>query len=127
MMGAPFFDAALKTMPAGTSDPEVVKARRVATDQIVIALGMSGKVQQARAYAERAIKSDPEYPLNYYNLACADAEEGKVSEAKIHLQQAFDRKANVIAGETMPDPSKDDSILKLKNNKEFWEFVEGLR
>ena len=88
---------------------------------------MSGRVQQARAYAERAIKLDPDYPLNYYNLACADAEEGNAADAKAHLQQAFDRKANVIPGETMPDPTKDDSILKLQNNKDFWAFVQTLK
>ncbi len=127
MMGAPFLDAAVKHIPAGTTDPEIVNARRIATDQIVIALGMSGQVQQARAYAERSIKLDPDYPLNYYNLACADAEEGKAADAKAHLQQAFDRKANVIPGETMPDPTKDDSILKLRNHADFWAFVQSLK
>jgi tetratricopeptide (TPR) repeat protein len=127
MIGAPFYDAALKAVPEGTSDAEVLKARRIATDNVVIALGMRGDITQARRYAEHGIKTDPGYPINYYNLACADAEEGKASDAKVHLQQAFDRKANVIAGEKMPDPTKDDSIMKLKTNREFWAFVESLR
>jgi len=127
MMGAPFYDAALKQMPQGFPDPEVAMARRVATDQIVIALGMSGKIHEARAYAERGVQVDPDYPINYYNLACADAEEGKAADAKRHLQQAFDRKANVNPGESMPDPTKDDSILKLRKNKEFWDFVQTLK
>jgi hypothetical protein len=42
------------------------------------------------------------------------------------LQQAFDRRANVISGEKMPDPMKDDSILKLRNDKAFWAFVMTL-
>jgi hypothetical protein len=82
MMGAPFYDAALKMMPEGTNDAEVLKARRFATDNVVIALGMRGDITQARRYAEHGIKTDPGYPINYYNLACADAEEGKASEAK---------------------------------------------
>jgi len=41
----------------------------------------------------------------------------------MHLQQAFDRRANVLKGESMPDPTKDDSILKLKKDKAFWAFV----
>jgi hypothetical protein len=65
------------------------------------------------------IAADPDYPINYYNLACADAEQGHASDAKAHLQQAFDRRANVLKGESMPDPSKDDSILKLKKDKTF--------
>lgn len=41
----------------------------------------------------------------------------------MHLQQAFDRRANVLKGESMPDPTKDDSILKLKKDEAFWAFV----
>jgi len=33
----------------------------------------------------------------------------------------------VIRGETMPDPTKDDSFLPYRDNKEFWAFVESLR
>ena len=54
-------------------------------------------------------------------------EQGNATKAKKHLQEAFDRrKEDVIQGETMPDPAKDDSILKLKGNKAFWEFVMSL-
>jgi len=42
------------------------------------------------------------------------------------LQQAFARRAHLLQGESMPDPSKDDSILKLKKNRPFWDFVEKL-
>jgi tetratricopeptide (TPR) repeat protein len=123
---APYYAQALHVMPAAATDPAMVNARRVATDEVVIALGMSGKVEQARSYAERGIAIDPDYPMNYYNLACADAEEGNAAAAKVHLRQAFERKANVIPGERMPNPATDDSILKLRKNKEFWAFVQTL-
>lgn len=74
-----------------------------------------------------AVQADPAYPLNYYNLACADAEEGNAAVAKLHLQQAFDRKANVIPGENLPDPTKDDALLKLKYDNAFLPFVEDLK
>jgi tetratricopeptide (TPR) repeat protein len=119
-LAAPYYDSSLKVMP---NDVSHLTLRRVATDQVVMSLGMTGDLKSSRAYAERAILSDPEYPLNYYNLACADAEEGNATEAKIHLSQAFDRRANVLKGESMPDPTKDDSILKLKRDKAFWAFV----
>ncbi|HEX6770506.1 MAG TPA: hypothetical protein VF126_00675 [Acidobacteriaceae bacterium] len=45
----------------------------------------------------------------------------------MHLQQAFDRKANVIPGESLPDPTQDDSIQKLRGDKAFWAFVEDLQ
>ena len=91
-----------------------------------MALGMNGDLKAGRAAAEKAIAADPDYPINYYNLACADSEKGDAVSAKLHLQQAFDRRQNVIQGESMPDPAKDDSILKLKKNKEFWAFVTSL-
>jgi hypothetical protein len=55
-----------------------------------------------------------------------DAESGDATGAQEHLRQAFDRRANVIKGESMPDPTKDDSILKLKKDKAFWAFVQSL-
>ncbi len=107
-----------------TDDP--LKWQRVATDQASTDYGMSGDLQRSRALNEAAIARDPDYPLYYYNLACADAEEGKAYAAKAHLQQAFARRANTLKGETLPDPAKDDSIQKLRSNKEFWSFVESL-
>lgn len=119
-LAVPYYDSSLKVMPLDASHQTL---RRIATDQLVMSLGMSGDLKNSRAYAERAIAADPDYPLNYYNLACADAEQGNTADAKLHLQQAFDRRANVLKGESMPDPTKDDSILKLKKDKAFWGFV----
>jgi tetratricopeptide (TPR) repeat protein len=121
---APIFADFLKSVP---STKDTLDMRRVATDIVGIDLGMSGKIDEARQLFNQAIKSDPGYPLNYYNLACADAEEGKVADAKVHLQQAFDRKANTLPGEHLPDPTTDDSIQKLKKNQEFWTFVQTLK
>ena len=121
-LAAPYYKEALNTMP---NNPSLLTPRRVATDRLVMSLGMSGDLKNSRAVAEIAIKNDPDYPINYYNLACADAEEGNTNAARIHLQQAFDRRAN-LKGESMPDPTKDDSILKLKKDQEFWKFVLSL-
>jgi hypothetical protein len=122
-LSAPYYKEFLNRLPPG---PQELTMRRVGTDQLVMALGMSGDLKHSRAVAEMAIKDDPDYPLNYYNLACADAESGDAAGAQKHLQQAFDHRANVIRGESMPDPTKDDSILKLKKNKAFWAFVQAL-
>ena len=122
-LAAPYYNSSLDAMPA---DASYLTPRRMATDQLVMALGMSGDLKGSRAVAEKAIASDPDYPINYYNLACADAEKGDAAGARTHLQQAFDRRGNVIQGESMPDPAKDDYILKLKKNKEFWAFVTSL-
>jgi Tfp pilus assembly protein PilF len=128
---APIFEMALVKLK---EDPGIAArmmkdtrtATRVVTDQAGMSYGMSGDIPQARRLFEKAIAEDPDYPLYYYNLACADAEEKNLVGARNHLQQAFARKANVISGENMPDPTKDDSFLPYRDNKEFWAFLESL-
>jgi tetratricopeptide (TPR) repeat protein len=121
---APIYEKSLTLLPA--NDP-TGKWRRVATDQAVMAYGISGDIAKARSLLDHAIKTDPGYPLNYYNLACADAEEGDARAARIHLQQAFDKRGQTIPGESLPDPTQDDSLLKLKKDQAFWTFVEHLQ
>lgn len=122
-LAAPYYKSSLDALP---NDSGSITPRRVVTDQLVMSLGMSGDTKASRALAQKAITSDPDYPINYYNLACLDAEQGNAADAKLHLKQAFDRRANVLKGESMPDPTKDDSILKLKKDSEFWAFVHSL-
>jgi tetratricopeptide (TPR) repeat protein len=122
-LAVPYYDSSLKAMP---HDASTLTQWRIETDQFLVALGVSGDIRNLRAYAEDAIKSDPDYPMNYYNLACADAEQGKAKDARKHLQQAFDLRANVLKGESMPDPTQDEPILKLKKDKDFWNFVLAL-
>jgi len=129
---APMFEAALAKLK---ENPDMAAkmlrdkrtATRVVTDQAGMAYGMSGDLQKARSLFEKAIIEDPDYPMYYYSLACADAEEKNLSGARSHLQQAFARKENAIAGEAMPDPTKDDSFLPYRDNKEFWTFLQSLQ
>jgi tetratricopeptide (TPR) repeat protein len=120
---APIYESALTLVD---SVPESTKWRRVTTDQASMAYGIAGDLKHSRALNEAAILKDPDYPLYYYNLACADAEAGDATAARTHLQQAYSRRANTLPGERLPDASKDDSVLKLKGNKEFWAFVQSL-
>ncbi len=101
--------------------------RRVATDNLGMSLEITGGLDAARAIFLEAIRKDAVYPLYYYNLACADAEQGDAVNARIHLQQAFDRRENVNHGESIPNPATDTSILKLRDNHDFWNFVQTLR
>jgi hypothetical protein len=71
---APIFEMAL-TKLGEDSGANTKTVRRVVTDQAGMAYGMSGDVSKARAIFEKAVASDPDYPMYYYNLACADAEE----------------------------------------------------
>jgi hypothetical protein len=87
---------------------------------------MSGDIPKAGAIFEAASAKDPDYPMYYYNLACADAEGKNLAGARVHLQQAFARKANMISGENMPDPTKEDAFVPYGNDKDFWASVQGL-
>ena len=120
---ARLYESALPLIPSG---PQTLKWRRVAADQAAISYGMAGDLLQSRRVSEASIASDPENPISYYNLACADAESRDADAARRHLQQAFDRRANVLPGESLPDPTTDDSLLRLKSNKDFWTFVTSL-
>lgn len=122
----PRFELALAKLRQHPEGDVTTMTRVVLTDQAGMAYGISGDIKKSRAIFEKALAEDPDYPLYYYNLACDDAEEKNLGAAREHLQRAFDRKAHVLQGEAMPDPTKDDSFTPYRNNKEFWAFVESL-
>jgi tetratricopeptide (TPR) repeat protein len=107
----------------GQSDDPLM-FRRVITDELSMSLGISGDLKGSREVNEAAIGKDPEYPLYYYNLSCADAEAGDPRAARLHLQQAFDRRKNTLKGESFPDPTEDDSLQKLRKDEAFWTFAQ---
>jgi hypothetical protein len=117
------YASALKLVDS-SDDP--TKWRRVTTDQLSMALGMSGDLKASRAVNQAAIEKDPTYPLYYYDLACADAESGDPGAARVHLQQAFDRRADFLTGESFPDPTADDSLKKLITDKNFWDLAKSI-
>jgi tetratricopeptide (TPR) repeat protein len=108
-----------------TSD-DPLKWRRITTDQLSVALGLEGDITGSRAVNRAAIKLDPDYPMYYYNLACADAEESNIGDTQKHLKQAFDLRANVLPGETMPNPATDDSFQLFMEDPAFADFVKSL-
>lgn len=122
---APLFERALQKVDAQPT-VDIKTMTRVSRDQAGMAYGISGNTAKARALFEKGIAEDPDYPLYYYNLACADASERNLKAARDHLQKAFARKANIVPGETMPDPTKDDSFIPYKGDKEFWAFLQTL-
>ena len=107
-----------------SEDP--LKFRRIVTDELSMSLGISGDLKGSREVNEAAIAKDPEYPLYYYNLSCADAEAGDPRAARTHLQQAFDRRTLSLKGETFPDPTEDDSLQKLRKDDAFWSLAEQI-
>lgn len=122
----PVYELALKRL-APAPGIDVKTMTRVLTDQAGMSYGIAQDNTKSRAIFDDAIAADPDYPMYYYNLACVDAQEHKLDKARKHLQQAFDRKANMIPNEKMPDPTQDDSFTPYRSDKQFWSFVETLR
>lgn len=92
---------------------------RVLVDNLGMSYGISGNLPSAKATFEYGITQDPEYPLFYYNMACTFGEMGKMDEALEQLRLAYKYKANMIAGESFPDPLTDDSFRSFVNDKKF--------
>ncbi len=98
----------------------------VLIDNLGMAYGITGNLDKARETFAYGIQEDPDYPLFYYNMACYYGEKGDANNAAAYLQKAYQRRANMIAGETMPDPRSDDSFKKLLKDKEFRKTVDSI-
>jgi predicted Zn-dependent protease len=99
---------------------------RILVDQLAMAYGLSGDLKKARTLLEAAIQQDPEYPLNYYNLACAFAEEGDKAKMITNLTLAFEHKEQALKGEKMPDPRADPSFQKYVQDDDFIKLMKKL-
>jgi predicted Zn-dependent protease len=99
---------------------------RILVDQLVMAYGTSNQLKEVHAVLDEAIQQDPEYPLNYYNLACAFAEEGDKSKMLTDLALAFQHKEHMLKGEQMPDPRSDSSFQKYFRDDDFVKLMKVL-
>jgi len=99
---------------------------RVLVDNLGMAYGITGDLDRSETTLNYGVAQDPNYPMFYYNLACVYAEHNDMEKSMAYLRKAFDRKANGIPGEGMPDPSKDDSFQRFMSNDRFRSFVGSL-
>jgi predicted Zn-dependent protease len=99
---------------------------RILVDQLAMAYGISGDLKKTGALLESAIRDDPEYPINYYNLACTYAEEGDKSKVLSNLSLAFQHKEHALKGERMPNPRTDSSFKKYAQDDDFLKLMKAL-
>jgi predicted Zn-dependent protease len=92
---------------------------RILGDQLAMAYGISGRTSDSKALIQESVRTDPSYPLNYYNLACVSADEDDKSGVLKNLSLAFQHKDQVLAGEQMPDPASDPSFKKYAQDADF--------
>jgi hypothetical protein len=84
-----------------------------------MAYGISGRTSDSKALLQESVRTDPSYPLNYYNLACVSADENDKAGVLKNLSLAFQHKDQVLPGEQMPDPASDPSFKKYAQDADF--------
>lgn len=100
---------------------------KVLVDNLGMAYGISGNLDKAKETFEYGISKDPDYPLFYYLMACTYAEKEDMDKAIEYLKLAFDRSENMIPGEKIPDPAKDDSFERFMKNEKFLAALKELK
>jgi predicted Zn-dependent protease len=92
---------------------------RILGDQLAMAYGISGRTSDSKALLQESVRTDPTYPLNYYNLACVSADENDKAGVLKNLSLAFQHKDQLLPGEQMPDPASDPSFKKYAQDADF--------
>jgi tetratricopeptide (TPR) repeat protein len=95
-------------------------------DNLGMAYGITGQPEKARAVFQYGIAQDPAYPLFYYHMACYYGQKGDAQNAGTYLKKAYEHKANVVSGETIPDPRTDDSFQQILKDETFRKLVESI-
>jgi predicted Zn-dependent protease len=101
--------------------------RRILGDQLAMAYGISGRTADSKALLQDLVRTDPEYPLNYYNLACVAADEDDKPGVLKNLGLAFQHKGQILKGEEMPNPASDPSFKKYAQDADFKALIARLK
>jgi len=100
---------------------------RILVDQLAMAYGISGRSADSKALLQEGVRNDPDYPLNYYNLACVAADENDKPAVLKNLSLAFQHRPQVLPGEQMPDPASDPSFKKYSQDADFKALVARVK
>lgn len=92
---------------------------RILVDNLGMAHGMAGNLGKAKEIFEYGLSVDSTYPMFYYDLADDYAEAGDENLAIDYLKRAYAHRAHGIPGETLPDPSTDDSFQRFMRDQKF--------
>ena len=99
---------------------------RALVENLGMAYGITGDLKNAESTFRYGLDKDPNYPMFHYNMACTYAERNDLDNTLKYLKAAFANKANMIQGETMPDPRADDSFKRFLDNPRFKELVDSV-
>jgi tetratricopeptide (TPR) repeat protein len=96
-------------------------------DNLGMSYGISGDLKKAKETFEYGLSKDDKYPMFYYNLACTYAEMNDLDNTIAQLKRAFEYRQNMLPGETIPDPAKDDSFQRFIRNDRFLSALNELK
>jgi len=100
---------------------------RVLVDNLGMSYGITGDLKKAKETFEYGLSKDPTYPLFHYNMACTYAEMNDEDQAITYLKSAFKNKDNMIEGEEMPDPARDDSFARFMKDEKFLKALKDIK
>lgn len=95
-------------------------------NQLGAAYVYAAQYDQAKQVFHEAIQHDPDYAFFHYNLACAYAEAGDLDGAIPHLRAAWQRRKNLLPGQSFPDPRSDSSFARWVNDSRFQDAVREM-
>jgi len=98
---------------------------------LITNLGMSyartGDTKNARLVVAYAVSKEPRNPIFHYILACSFATEGDESSALSRLSKAYELKANLPAGQKIPDPLTDPCFESYADSDTFKKDVAQMK
>lgn len=97
--------------------------KRQVIDNQAVAYAQSGDLDRAKAIYLEVLKTDPDYAMYNYNLACVYAEMHDLDSALPYLKKSWINRANIPANLKFPDPRQDDSFRSYLDDPRFQETV----
>jgi len=96
----------------------------IAYDNLSGSYIMAGQPDKAIEICERGLKRDKKYPMFYYTIARAYAEQGNGSLMLEYIRKAYKYKDRMLPGEVIPDPLEGESFQDILKIEEFRKELE---
>ncbi len=97
--------------------------KRQVIDNQAVAYAQSGDLERAKSIYLDVLKSDPDYAMYNYNLACVYAELHDLDSALPYLKKSWANRSNMPSNIKFPDPRKDPSFRSYVDDPKFQEVV----
>jgi hypothetical protein len=99
----------------------------VLVEHLAMSYARTGDSKSARVVLAYGLSKDYNYPIFHYILAVTHGEEGDESNSLLHLRRAFEYRANLLEGETFPDPLTDSSFESFRDSDTFQKAVAEMK